>query len=171
MPSKKIKKLLISNRGEIACKIILCAKKLKIPTLAIYSDDDINSLHVQLADEAVLVPGSLVSETYMNSSAIIKIAKKYKANAIHPGYGLLSENADFVELVEKNKLIFIGPKSQIVRSMGEKDKAKSLMEKAGIPVVQVIMETIKKKIISKTKQIKLGILYSSKLELVVVAVG
>lgn len=135
MASKKIKKLLISNRGEIACKIILCAKKLKIPTLAIYSDDDINSLHVQLADEAVPVPGSLVSETYMNSSAIIKIAKKYKANAIHPGYGLLSENADFVELVEKNKLIFIGPKSQIVRSMGEKDKAKSLMEKAGIPVV------------------------------------
>jgi len=132
---KKIKKLLVANRGEIACKIILCAQKLNIPTLAIYSDEDVNSLHVSLADEAINIPGSNVSDTYMNSSAIINICKKYKANAIHPGYGLLSENADFVELVEQNKLIFIGPNSEIVRNMGQKDKAKSLMENAGLPVV------------------------------------
>ena len=132
---KKIKKLLVANRGEIACKIINSAKKLNIPTVAIYSDEDVNSMHVSLADEAVNIAGSNVSETYMNMSAIIEVCKKYKTNAIHPGYGLLSENADFVELVEKNNLIFIGPSSNIVRNMGQKDKAKSLMENAGLPVV------------------------------------
>lgn len=132
---KKIKKLLVANRGEIACKIINSAKKLNIPTVAIYSDEDVNSMHVSLADEAANIAGSNVSETYMNMSAIIEVCKKYKANAIHPGYGLLSENADFVELVEKNNLIFIGPSSNIVRNMGQKDKAKSLMENAGLPVV------------------------------------
>jgi len=132
---KKIKKLLVANRGEIACKIINSAKKLNIPTLAIYSDEDVNSMHVNLADEAANIPGSNVSDTYMNILAIIEICKKYKANAIHPGYGLLSENADFVKLVEQNKLIFIGPSSNIVRNMGQKDKAKSLMESAGLPVV------------------------------------
>ena len=135
MNAKKIKKLLVANRGEIACKIINCAKKLKIPTVAIYSDEDIDCLHTKLADEAVNIPGSLVSETYMNSDVIINICKKFKVNAIHPGYGLLSENANFVQLVEKNKLIFIGPRSEIIRNMGEKDKAKLIMEKAGMPIV------------------------------------
>ena len=135
MIKKKIKKLLIANRGEIACKIIKCAKNLDIPTVAIYSNEDADSLHIQLADEAVNIPGSLVSETYMNGPAIISICKKYKANAIHPGYGLLSENAKFVKSVEKNKLIFIGPKSTIIKNMGEKDKAKLIMEKAGVPVI------------------------------------
>ncbi len=135
MPIPKIKKLLIANRGEIACKIIRCARKMKIPTVAIYSDEDINCLHTKLADEAINIPGSLVSKTYMNSDVIIKICKKYKINAIHPGYGLLSENADFVKMVENNNLIFIGPSSKIVRNMGEKDKAKLIMEKAGVPVV------------------------------------
>ena len=135
MNKQKIKKLLIANRGEIACKIIQRAKKLNIPTLAIYSDLDIDSLHTKLADEAIHIKGFLVSETYMNGNLIIQIAKKHKANAIHPGYGLLSENADFIENVEKNKLIFIGPNSNLVRNMGEKDKAKTLMEKAGLPVV------------------------------------
>jgi 3-methylcrotonyl-CoA carboxylase alpha subunit len=135
MNKQKIKKLLIANRGEIACKIIQRAKKLNIPTLAIYSDLDIDSLHTKLADEAIHIQGFLVSETYMNGNLIIQIAKKNKANAIHPGYGLLSENADFIENVEKNKLIFIGPNSNVVRNMGEKDKAKTLMEKAGLPVV------------------------------------
>ena len=132
---RKIRKLLVANRGEIACKIIKTAKKLNIPTLTIYSDEDINSIHVSLADEAINIPGSNVSDTYMNSLAIINICKKYKANAIHPGYGLLSENAAFVELVEKNNLIFVGPNSEIIRNMGQKDKAKSLMENAGLPVV------------------------------------
>ena len=108
---------------------------MNIPTVAIYSDEDINSLHRKLADEAINIPGSIVSETYMNSYAIIKICKKYKINAIHPGYGLLSENADFVKLVENNNLIFVGPSSKIVRNMGEKDKAKLIMEKAGMPIV------------------------------------
>ena len=125
MNKQKIKKLLIANRGEIACKIIQRAKKLNILTLAIYSDLDIDSLHTKLADEAIHIKGFLVSETYMNGNLIIQIAKKHKANAIHPGYGLLSENADFIENVEKNKLIFIGPNSNLVRSMGEKDKAKT----------------------------------------------
>ena len=135
MSVPKIKKLLIANRGEIACKIIRCARKMKIPTVAIYSDEDVNCLHAKLADEAINIPGSQVSETYMNSDVIIKICKKYKINAIHPGYGLLSENADFVKMVESNNLIFIGPSSKIVRNMGEKDKAKLIMERAGVPVV------------------------------------
>ena len=135
MPIPKIKKLLIANRGEIACKIIRCARKMKIPTVAIYSDEDVNCLHAKLADESINIPGSQVSETYMNSDVIIKICKKYKINAIHPGYGLLSENADFVKMVESNNLIFIGPSSKIVRNMGEKDKAKLIMERAGVPVV------------------------------------
>ena len=135
MTETKIKKLLIANRGEIACKVIRCAKKLNIPTLAIYSDADIKSLHTELADEAIHIPGILVSDTYMNGSSIIQIAKKYNANAIHPGYGLLSENADFVKNVEENGLIFVGPNSDVVRKMGEKDKAKTIMEKAGLPVV------------------------------------
>ena len=135
MINKKIKKLLIANRGEIACKIIKCAKNLDIPTVAIYSNEDADSLHIQFADEAVNIPGSSVSETYMNGPAIISICKKYKANAIHPGYGLLSENAKFVKTVEKNKIIFIGPKSSIIKNMGEKDKAKLIMEQAGVPVI------------------------------------
>ena len=135
MIKKKIKKLLIANRGEIACKIIRCAKKLNILTLAIYSDADIKSLHTELADEAIHIPGILVSDTYMNGSSIIQLAKKYNANAIHPGYGLLSENADFVKNVEENGLIFVGPNSDVVRKMGEKDKAKTIMKKAGLPVV------------------------------------
>jgi len=135
MIKKKIKKLLIANRGEIACKIIKCAKNLDIPTVAIYSNEDADSLHIQLADEAVNIPGSSVSETYMNGPAIISICKKYEANAIHPGYGLLSENAKFVKSVEKNKIIFIGPKSTIIKNMGEKDKAKLIMEEAGVPVI------------------------------------
>ena len=135
MIKKKIKKLLIANRGEIACKIIKCAKNLDIQTVAIYSNEDADSLHTQLADEAVNIPGSLVSETYMNGPAIINICKKYKVNAIHPGYGLLSENAKFVKSIEKNKLIFIGPKSTIIKNMGEKDKAKLIMEQAGVPVI------------------------------------
>ena len=81
---KKIKKLLVANRGEIACKIINSAEKLNIPTVAIYSDEDVNSMHVSLADEAANIAGSNVSETYMNMSAIIEVCKKYKANAIHP---------------------------------------------------------------------------------------
>ena len=85
MIKKKIKKLLIANRGEIACKIIKCAQNLDIPTVAIYSNEDADSLHIQLADEAVNIPGSSVSETYMNGPAIISICKKYEANAIHPG--------------------------------------------------------------------------------------
>ena len=101
MNKQKIKKLLIANRGEIACKIIQRAKKLNILTLAIYSDLDIDSLHTKLADEAIHIKGFLVSETYMNGNLIIQIAKKNKANAIHPGYGLLSENADFIENIEK----------------------------------------------------------------------
>ena len=135
MIKKKIKKLLIANRGEIACKIIKCAKNLDIPTVAIYSNEDADSLHTQLADEAVNIPGSSVSETYMNGPSIISLCKKYKANAIHPGYGLLSENAKFVKIIEKNKLIFIGPKSTIIKNMGEKDKAKLIMEEAGVPVI------------------------------------
>jgi len=128
-------KILIANRGEIACRIIRTARKLGIATVAIYSDADVNALHVEMADEAVRVGPAQSSQSYLNIEAIIKAARDAGAEAIHPGYGFLSENPAFVEAVEKAQLVFIGPSVKAIRAMGLKDAAKRLMEKAGVPVV------------------------------------
>ncbi|MBX3597093.1 MAG: acetyl/propionyl/methylcrotonyl-CoA carboxylase subunit alpha [Rhizobiaceae bacterium] len=128
-------KILIANRGEIACRIIRTARRLGVKTVAVYSDADKDSLHVRSADEAVHIGGSQVSESYLRGDRIIEAAKSTGAQAIHPGYGFLSENPDFVDQVVNAGLIFIGPSAASIRAMGLKDAAKRLMEEAGVPVV------------------------------------
>ncbi|MEP0520604.1 MAG: acetyl/propionyl/methylcrotonyl-CoA carboxylase subunit alpha [Hyphomicrobiales bacterium] len=128
-------KILIANRGEIACRIIRTARRMGIKTVAVYSEIDKNALHVHMADEAFHIGPSPVSESYLNSERIIESALISGAQAIHPGYGFLSENADFVEAVEADGLVFIGPSASAIRKMGLKDAAKSLMEDAKVPVV------------------------------------
>ncbi|HWU61072.1 MAG TPA: acetyl/propionyl/methylcrotonyl-CoA carboxylase subunit alpha [Ensifer sp.] len=128
-------KILIANRGEIACRIIRTARRLGIRTVAVYSDADANAQHVRQADEAVHIGLAPVRESYLSGEKIIAAALATGAEAIHPGYGFLSENPDFVEAVETAGLVFIGPSAASIRAMGLKDAAKRLMEKAGVPVV------------------------------------
>ncbi len=128
-------KILIANRGEIACRVTRTARKMGIATVAVYSDADAKSLHVELADEAVHIGGSPVGESYLRGDKIIAAAKATGAQAIHPGYGFLSENPAFVDDVVAAGLVFIGPSAASIRAMGLKDAAKRLMEKAGVPVV------------------------------------
>ncbi len=134
MPGRLIKSLLIANRGEIACRIIRTARKLGIRTVAVYSDADAKALHVRMADEAVHIGPSAVRESYLVGDKIIAAAKASKAEAIHPGYGFLSENADFAEAVIKAGLVWVGPRPDSIRAMGLKDAAKKLMADAGVPV-------------------------------------
>ena len=129
-----LKSVLIANRGEIACRIIRTARKLGIRTVAVYSDADAKALHVRMADEAVHIGPSPARESYLVGEKIIAAAKAAKAQAIHPGYGFLSENADFAEAVIKAGLIWVGPKPHSIRAMGLKDAAKKLMADAGVPV-------------------------------------
>lgn len=128
-------KILIANRGEIACRVIQTASKFGIKTVAVYSDVDSNAMHVAMADEAVRVGPAPVNESYLLGDVILDAALATGAEAIHPGYGFLSENPEFVEAVEKAGLIFIGPNAAAIRAMGLKDAAKKLMEEAGVPVV------------------------------------
>ncbi len=128
-------RLLIANRGEIACRIIRTARAMGVETVAVFSDADKNALHVGQADQAVRIGGAAASESYLRGDVIIKAALETGANAIHPGYGFLSENAAFADAVEAAGLIFVGPRGDSIRAMGLKDAAKRLMEKAGVPVV------------------------------------
>jgi 3-methylcrotonyl-CoA carboxylase alpha subunit len=129
------KKILIANRGEIACRIIKSAHKLGIHVVAVFSEIDADALHVKWADEAYPLVGDSSLKTYLNAEQIIHITKQAAVEAIHPGYGFLSENADFAELCQQQGLIFIGPSPQAIRAMGDKVLAKTIMEKAGVPVV------------------------------------
>ncbi len=128
-------KILIANRGEIACRVIRTAHRLGVKTVAVYSDADARALHVEMADEAVHIGPSPVGESYLRGDKIIAAAKETGAEAIHPGYGFLSENPDFVDQVVAADLTFIGPSATSIRAMGLKDAAKRLMETAGVPVV------------------------------------
>lgn len=128
-------KILIANRGEIACRIMHTAKRMGVATVAVYSDADALAMHAMMADEAVRIGESPVSESYLKGDVIIEAALATGAQAIHPGYGFLSENPDFVEAVEKAGLVFIGPSASAIRAMGLKDAAKKLMSEAGVPVV------------------------------------
>ncbi|PAL08071.1 acetyl-CoA carboxylase biotin carboxylase subunit [Peribacillus simplex] len=130
-----IRKILIANRGEIASRIIRTCKKLGIPTVAVHSEADSDSPFVGLADEAYLLGGPRVQESYLNVNKILEIAKETGAEAIHPGYGFLSENADFARSCEEAGLIFIGPKPEIIQQMGNKVEARKKMEQAGLPLV------------------------------------
>ncbi len=129
------RRILIANRGEIACRVIRTAKAMDIETVSVFSDIDKNSLHVAMADQAISIGGSKAAESYLNIDKIVAAAKTSGAEAIYPGYGFLSENADFVDAIEAEGLAFIGPGAKAIRSMGLKDAAKKLMTKAGVPVV------------------------------------
>lgn len=129
------KKILIANRGEIAVRISRSAKKMGIHTIAVYAADDAGSLHIQMADEAFLLPGAQLSGTYLNQELIIDLALRHGAEAIHPGYGFLSENAGFAERVENAGLVFIGATPGQIELMGEKTRAIRFVKELGIPVI------------------------------------
>ena len=128
-------KILIANRGEIACRIIKTARKKGIKTVALYSEIDASARHVRLADEAYEIGGNEAIDSYLKITVIIDIAKKSGADAIHPGYGFLSENEEFAQLCENADIRFIGPTADVIKLMGLKDQAKIAMEQAGVPVV------------------------------------
>ena len=128
-------KILIANRGEIACRVIDTCRRLGVTTVAVFSDADRGARHVAMADEAVHLGGPAPADSYLRGDAIIAAARATGAQAIHPGYGFLSENPDFVDAVQAAGLVFIGPNAQAIRAMGLKDAAKALMEEAGVPVV------------------------------------
>ena len=128
-------KILIANRGEIACRVMRTCKRLGIATVAVYSDADANAQHVLLADEAFHIGGSRPADSYLRADAVLAVAKASGAEAIHPGYGFLSENEGFAEACEAAGVVFIGPTADSIRKMGSKSAAKALMEAAGVPVV------------------------------------
>lgn len=130
-----INKILIANRGEIAIRVIRACRELGIKSVAVYSDEDVRAMHVRLADEAYHVGPPSPTESYLNIPKIIEVAKKAGADAIHPGYGFLSENANFVDACEKAGIVFIGPKSETMRFSGDKMKVKTIAKKIGVPVV------------------------------------
>src|SRR3954471_21261229 len=128
-------KILIANRGEIACRVIRTARRLGLHTVAVYSDADAKALHVEMADEAINIGPAPARDSYLRVEAILDAAKRTGAEAIHPGYGFLSENAGFAEACAAAGVVFIGPPASAIRAMGGKSEAKALMEKAGIPLV------------------------------------
>ncbi len=129
------RKILIANRGEIALRVICACKELGIPTVAVYSEADRNSLHVRFADEAVCIGPPRSTDSYLNIPHVISAAEITNVDAIHPGYGFLSENANFAEVCEASHITFIGPQPEILRMMGEKDRARREMAASGVPIL------------------------------------
>ncbi|TSA14727.1 MAG: acetyl/propionyl/methylcrotonyl-CoA carboxylase subunit alpha [Betaproteobacteria bacterium] len=129
------KKILIANRGEIACRVILTAQRLGVKCVAVYSEADAGARHVALADEAYCIGPAAAKDSYLRGDKILKVAKDSRAEGVHPGYGFLSENADFAEACEKAGVVFIGPPPAAIRAMGSKSAAKFIMGKAGVPLV------------------------------------
>ena len=128
-------KILIANRGEIACRVAATARRMGVKTVAVYSEADAGARHVAVCDEAVLIGPAPAKESYLRADKIIEVALATGAQAIHPGYGFLSENADFADACAAAGLVFIGPPASAIRAMGSKSAAKSLMEGAGVPLV------------------------------------
>jgi acetyl-CoA carboxylase, biotin carboxylase subunit len=135
LPSAPIKKILIANRGEIALRIVCACKELGIHTVAVYSEPDRHSLHVRFADEAVCIGPAKSSRSYLDIPSIVSAAEITGADAIHPGYGFLSENAGFAEVCEVSGLKFIGPRPDVIRLMGVKERARAFMREAGVPIL------------------------------------
>ena len=132
-----LEKVLIANRGEIALRILRACRELDIPTVAVHSTADSTLKHVRLADEAVCIGPAPSTQSYLQAPAILSAAEVTGADGIHPGYGFLSENADFAEQVERSGFKFIGPRSETIRLMGDKVSAKHQMRKSGVPTVPV----------------------------------
>src|SRR6476661_194151 len=135
MTNDKISSILIANRGEIALRVIRACKELDIKSVAVYSDEDSRSIHVKRADEAIYIGKAQATESYLNMNKIVDVAKAVGTDAIHPGYGFLSENEVFVEMCEKNGIVFIGPKSKAMELTGDKMKCKAIMKKAKVPTI------------------------------------
>ena len=150
------KKILIANRGDVALRILRAAKDLKIPTVAIHSSADNDSMHVKLADESVCIGPAKSSDSYLNKQAIISAALVTGADAIHPGVGFLSENADFAEIVNAHGIKFIGPSPEHIRTMGDKVSAKIAAEKAGLPLVPGSKGSISSLNKAKEEALKIG---------------
>ena len=135
VPVKPIKKLLVANRGEIAARIFRTARTMDIATVAVYSDPDTHLPFAREADEAVHLPGSTPAQTYLRAEAVIDAARRTGADAVHPGYGFLSENAGFARQCAAAGLTFVGPSPEAIDAMGSKTAAKELMRQAGVPVL------------------------------------
>ena len=131
-----IQKICIANRGEIAVRIIRACKEMNIETVALYSKADAEALHVQFAHQAVCIGSSKPSDSYLNMDNIIQAALLTGCDAIHPGFGFLSENAQFARKVKENGLIFIGPDADIIERLGNKSEARKTMQEAGVPIIQ-----------------------------------
>ena len=138
-----IQKILIANRGEIALRIVRACRELGIKTLAVYSEADVQSLHVQLADEAICIGGPKSSDSYLRADRIISAAEIADVDAIHPGYGFLSENAKFAEQCESCNIKFIGPKSSSIKMMGDKSIAKDALERMYRALSEYLIRGIK----------------------------
>src|SRR4051812_3880890 len=128
-------KILIANRGEIALRVICACKELGIRTVAVYSEADRHSLHARFADEAICIGPAKSARSYLDIPSVISAAEITNAQAIHPGYGFLSENADFAEVCETSGLTFIGPTPSVIRSMGMKQLARTAMQDGGVPIL------------------------------------
>ncbi len=139
---KKIKKILIANRGEIAVRVLRSCRDMGITSVAVYSDPDRNALHVRRADEAYHIGPAAPAQSYLNWKKIIEVAKKSKADAIHPGYGFLSENTEFAKEIEKAGITFIGPNPDVIYNMGSKIESRKIAEAAGIPLIPGIQHPL-----------------------------
>src|SRR5512145_2181794 len=129
------KKILIANRGEIALRVICARKELGIPCVAVYSEPDRYSLHVRFADEAICIGPARAADSYLNIPQIISAAEVTGAEPVHPGYGFLAENSNFAEVCETSGITFIGPRPELISLMGQKDRARQEMARAGLPVL------------------------------------
>ena len=150
------KKILIANRGEIAVRIIRACKEWGISTVAIHSDVDRDSMHVRLADESVCVGTHQPLNSYLNIPAIMSAIELTGAEAVHPGYGFLSENSDFAKILEDYKIKFIGPSSKLIEMMGDKIQAKKIAKEYGLPVIEGSDGGVKDKKYAKEKCEKIG---------------
>lgn len=156
MSETKIKRVLVANRGEIAVRVMRTCRDLGLESVAIYSDPDRTSLHVRFATEAYHIGPASLRDSYLNIQKIIDIAKRSKADAVHPGYGFLSENPEFADAVEEAGLIFIGPKAKSMEAMATKTKARQVMIEAGVPVVPGLKDPINDEVEAKKIAIKMG---------------
>ena len=134
-----LKKILIANRGEIAVRVIRAAREMGIATVAVYSELDRNALHVRLADEAYALGGQTAAESYLNTEAILKAITDSGADAVHPGYGFFSENADFARAITARGVAWIGPPPEAIRSLGDKVSARHIAQRAGVGILMVLM--------------------------------